>query len=56
MFFEHLDFVKMEASTMLNKEYQASIEIYDKFEIQALEMADMMSDGIIKQFPCKFYY
>ncbi|CAK7052555.1 hypothetical protein [Tissierella sp.] len=55
MLFEHLDFVKTEALDMINKDYEASIETYDKLEIQALEMADVMSNGIIKQFPCKFY-
>lgn len=55
MLFQHLDFVKTEAVYMINKDYKASIETYDKLEIQGLEMADVMSEGIIKQFPCKFY-
>ncbi|MDD4439053.1 MAG: LysM peptidoglycan-binding domain-containing protein, partial [Tissierellia bacterium] len=30
------------------------ISIYDEIEKQALAMADMMSNGIIRQFPNKF--
>jgi len=39
---------------MLTKDYTAGIKVYDKIEIQALAIADMMSKGIIKQFPYKF--
>lgn len=55
MLFQHLGFVKTEALDMINKNYQASIETYDKLEAQSLEMGDEMSEGIIKQFTCKFY-
>lgn len=50
MLFEHLDFVAREATTLINGEYQANVDLYDPLELQALEMADMMSEGIIKQF------
>jgi hypothetical protein len=50
MLFEHLALVKTEAVDMLTKEYAKGIETYDKIEIQALGMADMMSSGIMKQF------
>lgn len=39
---------------MLNADYLAGINIYTEMERQALEMADTMSEGIIKQFPDKF--
>jgi hypothetical protein len=54
MLHEHLALVKAEAVSMLTKDYAAGIKVYDKIESQALEMADMMSKGIIKQFPHKF--
>lgn len=54
MFFEHLEFVKTIAINMIDQDYEASIKTYDKLEIEALELADMISGGIIRQFPCKF--
>jgi hypothetical protein len=53
MFYRHLALVKAQAAAMLTKDYGAGINAYDKNEIELLEMADMMSEGIIKQFPYK---
>ena len=50
MLFEHLGFVSEEAITLINGEYEKNILVYDDLELQSLEMADMMSEGIIKQF------
>ncbi len=50
MMFQHLELVKSEALFLLNGEYEANIAVYDKIEKQTLEMADEMSEGIIKQF------
>lgn len=50
MLHRHLELTKSEAVDMLNKDYKSSISRYDEIERQALEMADIMTAGIIKQF------
>lgn len=50
MMFTHLDLVTEEAMTLINKEYQANVDVYDVLEAQAMDMADVMSQGIIDQF------
>ncbi|MCP1125820.1 acetylglutamate kinase [Bacillus sp. 3103sda1] len=54
MFYEHLALTKAEAVSMLKKDYQSSAQLYDKIEKEALEMADALTEGIVKQFPQVF--
>jgi hypothetical protein len=51
---EHLDLTLQEAVAYLHGDHTASIAAYDQIHLQILGMADMLSDGIIKQFPSKF--
>jgi hypothetical protein len=51
MLYDHLAMTKNEAVYMLNKQYADSINIFDKIEQEALNMADTMTQGIVKMFP-----
>jgi len=42
------------ALARINKNWAADIEAYDKCEDHMIAFADMLSEGIIKQFPEKF--
>jgi len=46
----HLDLVKQEAVDLINEDYEGSIETYDRAEQEALMMADVLTQGIIRQF------
>lgn len=54
MMHEHLDLTLQEAVSYLTGDHAASVAAYDEIHLQALAMADMLSDGIIKEFPTKF--
>ncbi|MEG0259643.1 MAG: hypothetical protein RR595_14355 [Lysinibacillus sp.] len=54
MFYSHLALTKDEAVTMIQKEYQKDIEIFDVIEAEALAMSDMIASAIVMQFYCRF--
>jgi len=51
---KHLSDTLLEASHRLNKEYEQDIKDYDNVHEHILIMADLFSNGIIKQFPENF--
>ncbi len=54
MLHEHLALTKSEAVNILTGNYAEGITVFDQIEKQALEMADVMACGIIRQFPNNF--
>lgn len=48
---EHLELLSNNVAETLSGKYEDSINGYDEIESQALEMADMMAEGISEQFP-----
>ncbi len=50
----HLDLTLKEAAARLQGNFAADIAAYDEVHTEILQMADMLSDGIIAQFPKAF--
>jgi hypothetical protein len=50
----HLDLTTGEVVGRLNKDWAADIKAYDDGHVHMLMFADMLTDGIAKQFPAKF--
>lgn len=50
MLHEHLRLLTIEVKTRLEGNYKENVAISDQIEQQALQMADMMTSGIVKQF------
>jgi hypothetical protein len=54
MMHDHLALTTTEVVSRLQKDWAADIAAYEKVHEQILKMADMLSSGIISQFPEKF--
>lgn len=54
MLYKHLEFTTDQVVARLNKNWKADINTYDKGEDYMIHFADILVDGIIKQFPDKF--
>lgn len=54
MLHKHLEFVTAQVVARLNKDWKADINAFDKGEDHMIMFADIIVDGIIKQFPEKF--
>ena len=51
---QHITLLLKEATAHLKKDWSGSISAFDESEHQAMQMADMLSEGIMKQFPSRF--
>jgi hypothetical protein len=50
---KHLDLTTVAVKARLDKDWEADVAAYEKIHDQALRMADMLTEGIRKQFPDK---
>lgn len=54
MLYDHLIMTKTEAVDLLTQKYEDGISIFEMIEQEALAMADMMTQGLVRQFPQNF--
>ena len=50
----HLALTTEEVTARLNKDWAKDVATFDRIFNQAMDMADVLSGGIVKQFPAKF--
>jgi hypothetical protein len=51
----HLRLTTDEVVARLQKDWAADVRAYDRIHLQILHMADMLSDGLVEQFPARFH-
>lgn len=56
MMYEHLKLLTREVSSRLAKNYAENVALGDPIQTQALGMADVMTKGILQQFPSAFMH
>jgi hypothetical protein len=54
MMHDHLRLTTSEVLARLNGDWKADVRAYDRIHIQILRMADMLSSGLVAQFPSRF--
>ena len=52
--YEHLALTTNEVVEYRQHHYAADVRVYDRINAQALQMADMLTAGIVAQFPARF--
>jgi hypothetical protein len=51
---DHLRLTTNQVVARLQRNWAADVRAYDRIHLQALHMADMLSAGLVKQFPARF--
>jgi len=54
MFYKHLEYINMQVNYRIQKEWGLEIDAYDDGLAHVLQLADILADGIVHQFPDKF--